>query len=72
LARRLDMPEVAIGFEHSMPGDHRARVQRFDLIECAQPVEAALFVRLRQVEMSTVIDGIPGDDQIDGRNMQAC
>jgi hypothetical protein len=59
------MPEVAVGFEHSMPSDHRARLQRFDFIERGQPVEAALLVRLCQEEMSTVIDGIPADFERD-------
>jgi hypothetical protein len=64
------MTRRVVGIERAMPNYDRSWFQRLDFIDGGKPGEQPLVVRLDEVGMSVVVDGITCDDQDDRRHVE--
>ena len=71
LAGFPDDPRIVVAGGALVARHDGLRVQGLDDAEGREPVEPALVIGLRQVEVNVVVDGVAGDDEADLRNMQA-
>ena len=62
---------IIVVFRHLVPGDHGFRFQGLKLVERGDPLKPALGVGLAEIGMNSVVDGVPGNNQSDRRDVQA-
>jgi len=72
LPRLGNVAGIVVVFRHLVPGDHGLRFQSLKLVERGNPLKPALRIGLAKIGMDAVVDRIPGDDQSDRRDVQAC
>ena len=65
------MPRIIVILGTLVRSDHRARLQRIDLVERGEPLLPLLRVRLDEVQVNVVVDGVARNDESDRRNMQS-